>query len=270
MTEQKKPIILLTNDDGIHSPGLFASAEALSELGRVYLVAPDQQKSGAGRSLPLESSGIITPVDIHLDGQVIPAFSISCSPAQAVLHALLEVLPERPALVVSGINYGENVGTGVTISGTVGAALEAAAQGVPALAISLETLKEHHISNSEEVDFSTAAYFTKVFARLLLETRLLPDIDVLKVDIPAHATPDTEWKLCKISRTQYYEPVRPERVDMQSVGKIGYQFQAISDLKPGTDAYVLKIEGLVSVVPVSLDMTSRVNFEELQGILAKA
>jgi 5'-nucleotidase len=115
-------------------------------------------------------------------------------------------MPEKPALIVSGINYGENVGTGVTISGTVGAALEAAALGFPALAISLETEPALHLSYSEDVDFSTAAYFTAYFGRLLLERRLLPDVDVLKVDVPSSATPQTPWKATRVSHLRYYEP----------------------------------------------------------------
>jgi 5'-nucleotidase len=92
---------------------------------------------------------------------------------------VLEILPVRPDLVVSGINYGENVGSGITISGTVGAAMEGASLGVPSLAVSLETSEEHHLSYSAEVDFSAAAYFTAYFARLLLERNMPADVHLL-------------------------------------------------------------------------------------------
>src|SRR5512139_3571054 len=165
---EKQIQILLTNDDGIQSPGLWAAAGALSELGYVHVVAPREQSSGAGRSLPGASDGIIRPQPLLVNGKTWEVYAVGGTPAQSVLYAVLEILPEPPALVVSGINYGENVGTGVTISGTVGAALEAASLGIPALAISLQTDVEHHLTNSEAVDFSTAAYFTSYFARLIL------------------------------------------------------------------------------------------------------
>src|SRR5574340_1621979 len=163
----KKCNILLTNDDGIQSPGLWAAAGALSELGYVTVVAPREQSSGMGRSLPNVSDGIITRMMIRVNDQDWPVFAVGGSPAQAVLHGILEVMEEKPALVVSGINYGENLGLGVTVSGTVGATMEAAALGYPALAMSLQADASYHLSYSEEIDFSAAAYFTTYFARLL-------------------------------------------------------------------------------------------------------
>jgi 5'-nucleotidase len=184
-----KPVILLTNDDGIESPGLWAAATALEPLGEIYAVAPNQQSSGAGRSLPAHSDGVITPRQVQVNGSTWTAYGVGGSPAQAVLHGVLEIVPRKPDLVISGINYGENVGAGVTISGTVGAALEAAAQGIPALAVSLETDPEHHRSYATTVDFATAAHFALHFARWLLAGRLPFDVDVLKVDVPGRSHP---------------------------------------------------------------------------------
>ena len=152
--------ILLTNDDGIRSPGLWTAAGALSQLGFVHVVAPRDQFSGAGRSLPITSDGLIEERALEVNGKRWTIYSVGGTPAQTVLHAVLEILPDRPDLVVSGINYGENLGTGITVSGTVGAALEAASLGIPALAMSLETEKEYHLSYSPEIDFTAAGYFT--------------------------------------------------------------------------------------------------------------
>ena len=116
---EKSVQILLTNDDGIQSPGLWAAAGALSELGYVHVVAPRDQFSGAGRSLPSTSDGIITPQPMQVNGKLWTVYSVGGTPAQAILHAICEILPERPDLVVSGINYGENLGVGITVSGTV-------------------------------------------------------------------------------------------------------------------------------------------------------
>ena len=197
--------ILLTNDDGIQSPGLWAAAETLSSLGFVNVAAPRDQFSGAGRSLPLSSDGIITAHQMNVNGKDWRVYSVGGTPAQAVLHAMVEILDEKPHLVVSGINYGENIGSGITVSGTVGAALEAASMGLPALAVSLETPEEQQLTYSTSVDFSTAAYFTAYFARMMLEKNLPPDVHILKVDVPAGATIQTPWEITRVSMQRYYE-----------------------------------------------------------------
>jgi 5'-nucleotidase len=263
-----KPQILLTNDDGILSPGLWAAAEALAELGFVHVVAPRDQFSGAGRSLPSTSDGIITPQQMTVHGKEWTVYSVGGTPAQAVLHAVYEILPERPNLVVSGINYGENLSVGITASGTVGAALEGAGLGIPALAVSLETKVEHHRSYSTEVDFSAAAHFTTYFGRRLIEKSMPADVDLIKVDVPADATPQTPWKLTRLSRMVYFESVPAERSSWDQRGPMGYRLAEGFHLDPpDTDVYAMRVQRVVSVTPMSLDMTSRVKFEELQGLL---
>src|SRR5512147_752640 len=162
---KSKPQILLTNDDGILSPGLWAAAASLSQIGFVTVTAPRDQSSGAGRSLPNTSDGIIQEQRVHVNGQEWTVYSVGGTPAQTVLHGVYEVMKEKPDLVVSGINYGENVATGVTISGTVGAALEGASLGIPSLAVSLEAAPEFHLSYSEEMNFLVAADITLSIAR---------------------------------------------------------------------------------------------------------
>ena len=180
MSKKRKPLILVTNDDGIHSPGLLAAAEAAHDLGEILVVAPKHQQTGAGRSTFSLNNVLIREEHITIGDQRISAFSVEGTPAQAVLYALLEVAPRKPSLAISGINYGENLGTGITASGTVGAALEAAVFGIPSLAVSLETSKEYHYSLSHDMDFAAAAFFTRIFAQCLLAVQLLPDVDVLK------------------------------------------------------------------------------------------
>jgi 5'-nucleotidase len=257
--------ILLTNDDGIKSPGMWAAAEALSELGYVTVVAPRDQSSGMGRSLPVTSDGIIQEERLQIKGQNWPVYAVGGTPAQAVLHGILEVMPQKPDLVVSGINYGSNLGTGITISGTVGAAMEAAALGIRALAVSLETALEYHLSYSREVDFSAAAHFTLQFARFLLEKQPLPDVDLLKVDVPSDANPGTGWVLTRLAKQRYYDPVAPERKSWSVPGTVGYKEAPESKDEPSdSDVFVLRERRLVSVTPISLDMTSRVDFDEFE------
>jgi 5'-nucleotidase len=260
--------ILLTNDDGIQSPGLWAAAEALSDLGFVTVAAPRDQSSGMGRSLPSTSDGRIQTEVVRLRDKDWTVHAVGGSPAQAVLHGILEIMPQRPDLVVSGINYGENVGTGVTISGTVGATLEAASHGIPALAMSLETDREHHQSYSTEIDFSAAAYFAAYFARQMLEKRFPPDVALLKVDVPSDATRQTPWQVTRIAHQRYYLPVPPKRKSWDEPGKVDYEEAAIlNGEREDSDVYVLRVKRLVSVTPLSLDLTSRIDFGELNRLL---
>lgn len=256
----KKLQILLTNDDGIRSPGLWAAAAALSKLGFVTVAAPREQSSGMGRSLPGNSDGLIQRETVNVNGQDWVVHAVGGTPAQAVQHSLLEILHCRPDLVVSGINYGENLATGITISGTVGAAMEAASVGIPAMAISLETDKEHHLSYSTDVDFSVAARFTEYFGRLLLQHGLPRGMELLKVDIPAGARADTRWEWTRLSKQRYYLPTRPERASWDVPGKVGYEMRVEWEAEPDdTDVYVLLKKHLISVTPLTLDMTARID-----------
>lgn len=260
--------ILLTNDDSIHSPGLWTAAEALDELGYVHVVAPRDQQTSTGRSMPIHSSGIIEKMTLNVNGKDWEVYSVDGSPGQSVLHGVYDVVRGKPDLVVSGINYGENVGSGITISGTVGAALEAASLGIPALAVSMQTRTEHHLSLSQDIDFSAAGYFTYLMAKKMLKAELPFDVDVLKVDVPEQATPETPWSLTRQSRQRYYIPKPAERAAVTERGPVGYEIRyKPEDLEPGSDLYALLIEHKVSVTPISIDLTSRVDFEPLNAIL---
>jgi 5'-nucleotidase len=256
--------ILLTNDDGIESPGLWAAAEALSELGFVNVVAPRQQNSGAGRSLPTSSDGKIASQILRVHGKDWTVYGVGGTPAQAVQHGVLEIIGTRPALVVSGINYGENVGSGVTVSGTVGAALEAASLGLPAIAVSLQVPTSYHRSYSRQINFSTAAHFTNFFGKLMLANHLPADVDVLKIDIPANATPETPWEITRQAKVRYYQPIPPQRKNWEEPGAVGYELdQDFHEVPEGTDVYAVMVKQVVSVTPLSIDLTSRVRLDEL-------
>jgi len=263
-----KPQILLTNDDGILSPGLWAAATALEAVGYVHVVAPREQSTGMGHSLPGSSDGVIEEKIVPVNGRNWTVYAVGGSPAQAVIHAILEVVPSRPDLVVSGINYGENFGTGgVTISGTIGAALEGALNLIPSLAVSLETDKAHHNSYSEDVDFSASAFFTAKFASLLLDNELPFDVDLLKLEIPASATTETEWEITRLSRLRYYESLPPTRKNWSEPGKLDYRQAApLSEFDRDSDVFVTRVLKKVAVTPLSLDMTSRVSLSEIESL----
>lgn len=268
MAANDKLQILLTNDDGIQSPGLWAAAEALSELGFVTVAAPREQSSGAGRSMPNTSDGKLHEEQVEVAGKPWKVYAVGGTPAQAVQHGALELMPRPPDLVVAGINYGENLALGVTVSGTVGAALEGGALGYPSLAVSLEMPKSYFFSYSEEVDFSAAAHFTQLFGRLLLERRMPEDVHVLKVDVPSDATPDTPWRITRLSRHKYYTPVPPRRERLEDAQRMGFEVKLDEVLlERDSDVYVVRLERQVAVTPLSLDMTSRIDLEALERLL---
>lgn len=264
----ESPQILLTNDDGISSPGLWAAAEALSSVGYVTVAAPRLQHSGAGRSLAGQTDGAIQPTELQIGSQVWTCYAVNGTPTQATQYGIFSIMKRKPDLVVSGINYGENPTSDVTMSGTVGAAIEAASVGIPSIAVSLELLSEDWFGYSRDVDFSTAAFFAQKFARLLLEKKLPADVHVLNINVPAHATPQTPWHVTRLSPNRYFYPI--VKTD-PSTGKP--QMDASSQVlpqeqnTPDTDIHVLKLKKEVSVTPLSIDLTSRVNLNDLERLL---
>lgn len=266
MAERK--LILLTNDDGVDSPGLWAAAEQLEALGEIWMVAPLTQQTSVGRGMSPLYTGRIEFRVRSLNGRPFTAYGADASPALAVQHALLEILPRQPDLVVSGINYGENIGSGVTVSGTVGAALEAACNGLPALAISLETDPAHYHSHSDEVDFSVAAHFTRLFAEKALALTFPPDVDVLKVEVPKSATIHTPWQITRLSRTRYYVPVKPQRTLLTEPGQLtAINFLEDDRVEPDSDVKVVVVDKQISVTPLSFDLTSRVALTDVKRLL---
>jgi 5'-nucleotidase len=263
--------ILLTNDDGIDSPGLWAAAEALSEIGYVWVVAPRDQASGTGRSMPPTSDGIIRTQILNVHGQDWTVYAVGGTPAQTVQHAILEIIPQKPDLVVSGINYGSNLGPGITVSGTVGAALEGASHNIPSIAISLETESRYHLSYSKDIDFCAAAYFTVYFAKLYLNSQLDPDVRVLKIEVPSDATPETPWEITRVSPVRFYQPLRPERESWEKPGTVGYATKTDPALFPeDSDVYAILKKRAVAVTPLTLDLTARVDLRTLEENLRRA
>lgn len=268
MTEQKRPQILLTNDDSINSPGLWAAAEALSELGFVHVVAPRMQQTSMGRALPRESDGLIRTQKLMVNGKEWDVYGVGGTPAQAVLHGVLEIMGFKPDLVVSGINYGENLASGITVSGTVGAALEAASMGFPALAVSLQTPMTEHFDLSDRVDFSVAAWFTRFFAEKLLRKVMPFDVDVLKVDVPSGAATTTPWVVTRQSRQRYFYALPRDPSLRNEPRSMDYETRVEQEsLEEDGDLKTVIVDGKVSVTPISLDLTSRVDRHDLRRLL---
>jgi 5'-nucleotidase len=264
----ERPLILVTCDDGIESPGLRAAVRGVLTLGDVMVSAPCEQQTGAGRSMPTFNDGAIHEIPYGVDGQPVTAYAIYGSPAQAVLYALVELVPRKPALCVSGINFGENVGSGVTSSGTVGAALETANEGVPALAASLETDRQYHYNHSEEVDFEVATHFTHYFAAQLLSRQMPADVDVLKLEVPCDATPQTPWRVTRLSRQRYFRALPSGRRYLAEKRRLDYDMLVDhATLEPDSDIQAVLVDRVVAITPLSLDLTSRVASDKLEVLL---
>ena len=260
--------ILITNDDGIESPGLMALANELADLGNIWMVAPAQQFSGAGRASLMFAKGIIEERKKVVAGKELTVYAVDGMPAQAIHHGILEICPEKPDLVVSGINYGENLSTDVTISGTVGAALEGASWGIPSLAVSIELMDiTKFLDHSKTVDFSVTAWFARQFAEILLEKKMPEDVQVLKLDVPFDATQETPWEITHLGRNRVFTPEVEPRGSYTVPAKFNFVMHADRGrFDEGSDVIVLKKDRKVSVTPLSLDMTSRISKADMDRL----
>jgi 5'-nucleotidase len=271
MTQSAPPLILVTNDDGIDSPGLAAACAALAPLGELLIIAPLHQQTSAGRSRPgkVVKGGLIVKRPIQFQDQTWDGFAVDGTPAVAVDHGVLELADRPIALAVSGINYGENVSTCVTVSGTVGAALQAAEYGIPSMAVSLALAEPDYYSHDLKINFSPAVHFARFFAERFLRLSPPADVDVLKVEVPVQADVDTRWVVTRLDRLMYYQANFSTRKDI---------FTEPTELKlttrkgeynqEGTDAHALA-QGWVSVTPLSLDLTSRVDLHKLREMITE-
>jgi len=260
----QRPLILVTNDDGFDSKGLWAAVEAVLPLGEVLVVAPDRQWSGAGRAYTSGGTNRIVPLEREVSGQQITAYAVDGSPALVVFRAVLELAPRRPALAVSGVNFGFNLGTDVTISGTVGASLEAASFGIPALAISLEMDAAHHLAGDDAADYSATMNAAQRFARRLLADGLPPDVDVLNINIPRSATSQTPWRLTRLFRGRYF---LPKEGGSAGDGPTYVPMEDLSQVDPDTDVWAVRVDRVVSVTPLTQDLTSRVALSAVNACL---
>ncbi len=250
-----KPLVLVTNDDGIRSRGLWAVAEAVLPSCEVLVVAPERQWSGCGRSMPSDVTCAVRDASRRLKGQEVSAYAVDASPAQAVALAALDLATRRPDLVVAGANHGANLSIEVTISGTVGAAIEAAAFGIPALAVSLDMDDSCFLDGDPRTDYCATQHFVGGLARYVLQYGLPDGVDVLNINIPRDAVPATPCRITRLSRSRYFVPLPPDRAR----GKDRPSYKLIEDpssTEPDSDIYALLVQRTVSITPLSLDMTA--------------
>ncbi len=251
------PLILLTNDDGIHAEGLRYLRIVSERLGRVSIVAPEAEQSAVGHSITLYDP--IRAHEITRDGDFY-GYGISGTPADSVKLAMNSLLTSPPDLVISGINPGANVGINILYSGTVSAATEAAILGVPSMAVSLDKTKEPA--------FEWALPHIEVLARWILNNGL-PSGLALNVNIPA-LPPDKVrgFKLTRQSLSRFSESVE-QREDPRGNRYYWLAAQALADeADERIDVTALK-KGYVSITPLYYDLTAHSYTEELACALTK-
>jgi 5'-nucleotidase len=242
--------ILVTNDDGVHAPGILALAQAMRTLGEVEVAAPATNQSASGHKKTLFQSVPISRTQLA-DGT--PALAVSGSPADCIaLSALGLSVKWPPRLVVSGINRGANLGQDVTYSGTVTAALEATINGVPAVAISLE----NRVADAVE-DYAVAAQVAVAVVKRALE-RPLPPFTILNVNVPKG-----EVKGIRMARQgiRIYHDELEMSADESSARIVGPEPTGVFDTY-GTDLWAVH-NGYASLTPIHLDLTAHHFMAEL-------
>lgn len=244
--------ILVSNDDGIYAPGIYALAMAMRELGDVTVIAPEENHSATGHKKTLDKPLRSRTLPDYGDG--VTAYAINGSPSDCVAIALLGLIEKPVDLVVSGINQGPNMAQDVTYSGTVSVALEAAIFGLPAIAFSLD-------NRTPEADYSHAAVAAQQVARSTVEYGL-PGMVILNVNIPDG--PFKGWKTTRQGVREYHDEL-DKRLDPR-----GRPYYWIGGPAPGGDVNEVDTDlwavhnGYVSVTPIQLDLTAHTLLENVR------
>jgi 5'-nucleotidase len=251
--KSKLPVILITNDDGIMAPGIRSLVEAVKDLGKVVVVAPDKPQSGMGHAITIGHPLRLQPVAIF---EGVEAWQCSGTPVDCVKLAVDKVLHRKPDICLSGINHGANHSINVIYSGTMSAAVEAAIESIPSAGFSL-------LDHSVEADFAGARKYARLVVQQMLKTKL-DKHTVLNVNIPAV---DAELikgvKICKQAYAKYEEDFI-QRSDPNGK-KYFWLTGEFVNFDKGRDSDVWALEhNYVSVVPVQFDLTNYVLKSKLE------
>ena len=249
----KRPLILVTNDDGINAPGIRTLISVVKDIGDVIVVAPDSPQSGMGHAITINStlhSSRITPKNSE-----IIEYSCSGTPADCVKLAINELMPRKPDLCVSGINHGSNSSINVIYSGTMSAAIEAGIEGVPAIGFSL-------LDYSWNADFSQSKDFIRKITLNALNNGI-PKGVILNVNIPAVKKSDIKGvKICRQAKAYWVEEFDKRK------NPLGQEYYWLTgkfvnkDQGEDTDEWALK-NNYISIVPVEFDLTAHHAIQDL-------
>ena len=250
-----KPLILVTNDDGITAPGLRSLIEVMNKIGEVVVVAPDSPQSGMGHAITINSTLYCDKIKVT-DG---PQLEYSCSgtPADCVKLAINELLDKKPDLCVSGINHGSNSSINVIYSGTMSAAIEAGIEGVPAIGFSLLDFKWN-------ADFKPLKEYIKKISLEALKKGIPKDV-VLNVNFPLLKNGKIKgMKICRQARAYWVEEFDKRTNPM---GREYYWLTGTfinEDKGEDTDEWALN-KGYISIVPTQFDLTAHHSLQQLNA-----
>lgn len=241
-----KPIILVTNDDGISAPGIRALIQVMEEIGNVVVVAPDSPQSAMGHAITINNTLHLNKISKENDATT--EYSCSGTPVDCVKLAVNEILKQKPQLCVSGVNHGSNSSINVIYSGTMSAAVEAGIEGIPAIGFSL-------LDDNWNADFETIKPFIKKIALEVL-TNKLPEGVVLNVNFPKLKSKDIKGiKVCRQAKAIWMEKFDKRKTPQ---GKDYYWLTGEfvnQDKGEDTDEWALA-NGYISIVPVQYDLTA--------------
>lgn len=242
----KKPLILVTNDDGITAPGIRTLITVMQEIGDVVVVAPDSPQSATGHSITINNTLFVNK--ITKDDDATQEYSCSGTPVDSVKVAVHEILKRKPDLCVSGINHGSNSSINVIYSGTMSAAVEAGMEGIPAIGFSL-------CDYDWNADFEPTKTFVKQIAQEVLKNGL-PDGVILNVNLPKlTATEIKGIKVCRQAKASWQEQF-DKRTNPQGRNYYWLSGEFVNmDNGEDTDEWALA-NGYVSIVPVQYDLTA--------------
>ncbi|WP_417885133.1 5'/3'-nucleotidase SurE [Zunongwangia sp.] len=253
---KNKPLILVTNDDGITAPGIRALIEVMKEIGDVVVVAPDSPQSGMGHAITISDTLFCDKITLKEDDNH-KEYSCSGTPADCVKIGTQEILNRKPDLCVSGINHGSNSSINVIYSGTMSAAVEAGVEGIPAIGFSL-------LDYSLNADFSPCKKYVKSITQEVLKNGL-PKGVVLNVNFPKlEASKIKGTKICK-QADAHWEEEFDKRTNPQGRDYYWLTGNFINnDTSEKTDEWALA-NGFVSIVPVQFDLTAHHFLKDLNS-----
>lgn len=257
-----KPLILITNDDGIQSPGLQAAIEAACDLGDLVIAAPHTQQTGMGRAFPrTKDLGIIEEVVLTspMRPEGIIGYGVHGSPAYVAAHGILELSPRKPDLCISGINYGENLGMIPTCSGTVGAVIEAVSQGVPGIAISTQIPVERQRNNEfETLDWKKEKKILRIWCKKILEEGMPKGVDFFNINVPKKEASPGAYRRTTMSRQNYFEFIPPGKRSFDQPYELKSELKVDMDsLEKDSDIYAVYVDHMISITPMTCDMSVR-------------
>lgn len=251
----KKPLILVTNDDGVSAPGIRALISVMSQIGEVVVVAPDKPQSAMGHAITINSTLYLNK--LSKDGDSITEYSCSGTPVDCVKLAVNEILKRKPDLCVSGVNHGSNSSINVIYSGTMSAAVEAGIEGIPAIGFSL-------LDYDWNADFESIKSFIKKITLETLDNKL-PEGVVLNVNFPKLKENEIKGiKICRQAKAQWVEKFDKRKTPS---GKDYYWLSGEfvnQDKGEDTDEWALE-NGYVSVVPVQFDLTAHHTMQQINN-----